>query len=702
MGRRFSFFIIGIVFFVTLIVVAIFKYETTSRLVDDKFNFVIDRGEAKLDAQIELIEGKFALIEEFSTILAQDIQALEKYNEKKIYSNFQKHLLSTLGIFQFRILDLSGKELIRYDISKDKTMKKASHLQDKSDRYYIKESKNIPLNKTYFSKVDLNMENGKIEVPHRQTIRTVNRIDFNGKSYYCVVNYDITTLFKQVFNKVLYELELVKNDEESNLKLDKRFITQKPINGVDYSLAIFVKEEQVELMDKEKKAAIIKTLQVSFSISLIISIILWYVLERNLARLNRKAIEIVRSNQYNKDGEFKEFELILNNIYKQSQLAEKNKSLTRTILDSQSNFTIFTDGKDIKDANIAMLEFFGFSSLQNFKNENDCICDFFIVREGYLQKEVDGKTWIEVMLEKPDEVYNAVINDLDMNEHIFQIKLNHLIQDDKFYVVTFTDISEIVALKTGLEKKVDTQVNQIREKDKQLLQQSKLAIMGEMLSMIAHQWRQPLNAISLTASNLLLKMNMGGKLEKKVFLEELGMIDQYSQHLSSTIDDFRGFFKDDKKKDHVSVEELIDGTLKIMQKSLTKTDISITTKYESHQKFYTYQNEVKQVLLNIIKNAIDALLINEVINPQIRIKTIFNKKTNEIFLVISDNAGGIKESVINKIFEPDVSTKHEIDGTGLGLYMSKIIIEQHCEGSLSAQNVDGGAEFLIKFKVNTS
>jgi len=232
----------------------------------------------------------------------------------------------------------------------------------------------------------------------------------------------------------------------------------------------------------------------------------------------------------------------------------------------------------------------------------------------------------------------------------------------------------------------------------QMLQQSRLAQMGEMISMIAHQWRQPLNAISLTTSNLQIKLMMDD-VNHEFFTQEIKLIDSYSQHLSKTIDDFRSFFKDNKNKETTTLDYIVNSTLEIVKVSVENKNIKIVTDLNCHVEFETYPNEVKQVVLNIIKNAEDVLLEKEVKNPTITIQTICSSNETSKQLIIKDNAGGIPEDIIDKIFDPYFSTKLEKDGTGLGLYMSKTIIEDHCAGKLRVANDEDGAVFRIEFDV---
>lgn len=247
-------------------------------------------------------------------------------------------------------------------------------------------------------------------------------------------------------------------------------------------------------------------------------------------------------------------------------------------------------------------------------------------------------------------------------------------------------------LNLTLEERVADEVEKNRQKDQQLIQQSRLASMGEMISMIAHQWRQPLSAISSTVQGLHLKLSLK-KFDEALFIEKLSDVNRYAQYLSQTIDDFRQFFKPSKAKDEVSLEEVIEKVLGIIRISLENKQITLIMNFQSHAHLMTYANELMQVLLNLIKNAEDSLIENQVIKPWIKIST--SKNDTNLILEVSDNGGGIPESVMARIFDPYFSTKTKKDGTGLGLYMSQKIVEEHCNGVLRASNSSQGAVFTI-------
>ncbi len=240
-------------------------------------------------------------------------------------------------------------------------------------------------------------------------------------------------------------------------------------------------------------------------------------------------------------------------------------------------------------------------------------------------------------------------------------------------------------------------VEKNREQSWQLIQQSRLASMGEMISMIAHQWRQPLNAISLTVSDLKLKLAMG-KFDERAFVEGLEKVVMYVHHLSNTVEDFRSFFKADKKRTATSFKEIVESVRGIIETSMKNRSIRIEYDLDPKERFTSYPNELKQVVLNLVKNAEDVLIERGVENP--RIEIVSGSRDGNHFLQVRDNGGGIAPEILERIYEPNFSTKNE-KGTGIGLYMCKIIIEDHCGGKLNVENSKEGAVFTIELKASS-
>lgn len=225
-----------------------------------------------------------------------------------------------------------------------------------------------------------------------------------------------------------------------------------------------------------------------------------------------------------------------------------------------------------------------------------------------------------------------------------------------------------------------------------MISQSKYATMGEIITMIMHQWRQPITTISMAANNLIVDIELE-MLEASVVKKSALTITEQTQYLSKTIDDFRSFFKNVKYVEETVMKNIFSETSKIMMTSLTNNEIELKLDFDENITIKTFSRELLQVLLNIFRNAKDALVENQISNRFIRIN--INETSENIEILISDNAGGIKEEVMTKIFNAYFTTKDEQTGTGLGLYMSKIIIEKNLKGILKAENIEDGVTFSI-------
>ena len=267
---------------------------------------------------------------------------------------------------------------------------------------------------------------------------------------------------------------------------------------------------------------------------------------------------------------------------------------------------------------------------------------------------------------------------------------------------SITQREKIVLLNKSLEEKIQKAIAKAKEKEKLIQEQSRLAQMGEMISMIAHQWRQPLSSISSAAIDLQFKLQLevfdleskDGRAEMLKYLDKKhSNIIEYVHFLSDTIDDFRNFFKPDKAKQVVSLTTPINKTLDIVESSMLSHRIQIIKDFQTDDELSIYHNEMTQVLLNILKNSQDVFIDKKIENRKITIST---KKENDKYIIsISDTGGGIPQEVLPNIFDPYFSTKNEKNGTGIGLYMSKIIIEKHHNGQLIAFNTKEGVEFKI-------
>ena len=253
---------------------------------------------------------------------------------------------------------------------------------------------------------------------------------------------------------------------------------------------------------------------------------------------------------------------------------------------------------------------------------------------------------------------------------------------------------------TQLQEQVKLQINEIRKKDSILLEQSKLAQMGEMLNMIAHQWRQPLNAMSASAINLSMK-NEFDILEKKDIVQTSEFIQTQTQDMSKTIDDFMLFNKPETNKEF-SLYEAISQVSKIISPQLKNRSITLEIDVDKDIRVFHNSKNIEHVLLNLLINSRDAFEDGLSLGSK-KINIYSNIDKDNISLIIKDNAGGIPEDIIKKIFNPYFTTKEQGKGTGIGLYMSKQMVESISGNTIGVEVIDGDTLFTIRFeKVNKS
>lgn len=236
-------------------------------------------------------------------------------------------------------------------------------------------------------------------------------------------------------------------------------------------------------------------------------------------------------------------------------------------------------------------------------------------------------------------------------------------------------------------------MEELRERDQLLIQQSRMAAMGEMLGNIAHQWRQPLNAVGIKVQELGLAYKYG-ELDKELLDANIAAAMGILQHLSQTITVFQNFTVPDKEKCLFMVEQVIADTLQIIGESLKRDGITLHVSSTGSPQINGYPNEYSQVLMNLILNAKDALQEHGTAHPCITVRSW--SENGRSVVTVSDNGGGIKESIIDKIFDPYFTTKNLGKGTGVGLFLSKAIIEKNMGGRITVRTIESGSEFRIE------
>lgn len=292
--------------------------------------------------------------------------------------------------------------------------------------------------------------------------------------------------------------------------------------------------------------------------------------------------------------------------------------------------------------------------------------------------------WVEGVAQKTrDPQGNPVISG-----RFTDITIRRLVEEE-----LKTKRNQLLEMNQSLEKLVKEEVAKNREKDVMLIKQSRQAAMGEMIGNIAHQWRQPLNVLGLITQNLYESYKYG-ELTPEYLENRVKKMNELIQYMSQTIEDFRNFFRPDKEKQEFALKEVIEKTISFVEASFKNNNIELIFQIEDDIKIYGFPNEYAQVLINILNNAKDALLERKVKAPRVKINLAHDGQVSVV--TVADNAGGIPEDIIDKVFEPYFTTKGPGKGTGIGLYMSKTIIEKNMNGRLSVRNTDQGAEFRIE------
>ena len=350
---------------------------------------------------------------------------------------------------------------------------------------------------------------------------------------------------------------------------------------------------------------------------------------------------------------FFSFLIFLYSKYLKELKIEENKK--QTILDSQSNIITITNGKMIVNANKKLYEFFtDVKNFQEFKDKHRCICTHFIDlhRKDYIiEKDYDGKTWAEFVLTNENDNFRvAMRNEHDELRH-FSIKASKSNLDDNI-IATFSDITQEI-----------NKMEEDKDKDRLLFQQSKISAIADTIKNIAHQWRQPLSVISTIASGMKIQKQMN-ILSDEEFNSSCNSIINNTQKLSDTIENFTNFFDKNNNISNFSFVEATKEILNFLDSIFEKNNIKYEFIYDKDTVLQCNKNDFSQAFLNILDNSVFALIKNKDEKDRL---ILIEFKDN--ILEIKDNANGIDELILPKILEPYFTTKHQAFGVGLGLYL---------------------------------
>jgi len=580
-----------------------------------------------------------------------------KYNydeEQNMHLNSWKERLSKLfavvmkqnpSYFQVRLIGIenNGKEMIRVEQKNGKlTIVDQNNLQSKAKSNYFKQTIKLKKQKIFISDINLNREYNVIETPYVPTLRVATPIYNNDKVYaIIVININVDKLFEfSKFRKNPNFDTYITNSDGQYLfhkNIDKTF-------GFEFGKEYLIQDNfNVKNVLDHKKShdkfydESINSAFAIYSIELLKNKFLY-------------VAHVTNSNYFEKESQQYIKILILYIIGISIIIAFLIAFLLRYLTSPISKLTgaakHITAGEDLD-----------FESL-NIKTGDE--------------------------IEELANSFKFMIKSLSNSKKELQELANNLeIEVNK-------KTKELQKLNDELEIKVKNAIDDIREKDNVLQQQSKLASMGEMIGAIAHQWRQPLNALSIQIQGLKYNFRNGDITEDFIF-DFIQKNKKTIKFMSKTIDDFRSFFRVDKTKYNFKVLETTKSVINMQEAQLLNHDIELILEGDEFE-YYGLQSEFQQVILNIINNAKDALLENKIQNPKINVN-IDNKQK---LITICDNAGGIDKDIIKRIFEPYFTTKEQGKGTGMGLYMSKMIIEDNMNSKLTIKNIGNGSCFMIE------
>jgi signal transduction histidine kinase/CheY-like chemotaxis protein len=372
------------------------------------------------------------------------------------------------------------------------------------------------------------------------------------------------------------------------------------------------------------------------------------------------------------------------NLFKKNEKEIKRENIIFNTLES---IVLITNGIELININDAFFKYYDFIDIQDFKSKHTCICDLFIKKNtDYLLSEINGIKWNKYIIQNPNILHKVCMIDRNGLERIFKVQSTSnffTLESDIEEVIVFTDVTDLMRTK------------------ELLVEQSKHAAMGEMISMIAHQWRQPLTTLSTILNKMSIFRSLD-KLDDNTFAESYKKSSELIQYMSKTIDDFRNFFRIDTSKNIILVNNLVKQSYSLIGSFFKENNIKAEILIDDSIKNLSLNintSELTQVFINLYKNALDQIISQKIDQGSIQTKIFLENEY--ITIQIEDNANGIPDDIINSIFEPYFSTKSK-NGTGLGLYMSKTIIEQHLNGFLRAFNRNKGACFEIKLPLGAS
>ncbi len=524
------------------------------------------------------------------------------------------------------------------------------------------EGKTVAVGRNYTAHKQLLKHYPKIKFVPVKNIQTALDMLANGKVYAAA---DILPVINYELNKYSFTNLKISGTSKFN------FNVQIMVNKQNQKL-VSILNKLIDNMDKTKKQEIVNKWIHSSSEKIDYTIAYWI----SIVALVLFVFILYRQKTLKEQNKKIEIEV--------KKATHKLEELNRTHEDTQHLAKIATIKKDIKTGQYwVSKEFF---NIYEF-NETDEITSEKLISAVIKEEQ---QNLIDFM--KKNEKYKGTPLNIDTLIIRINVKSNNIKYLELYLSYEFDIHHEPLSRKVTVQD-ITEKIEAKQEKEKQdaiLVQQSKLASMGEMIGAIAHQWRQPLNELSIRIQKLKYAYGKD-KIDEEFIHEFIQKNKNTIDFMSKTIDDFRNFFRIDKEKRNFNVKDAIEEVISIQNAQLKNHHIHIELNGESF-KYTGYKTEFQQVIINLISNSKDALVTNKIIEPKI----IINLKKD--IIEFKDNGGGIDEKILKRVFEPYFTTKEQGDGTGMGLYMSKMIIEDNMNGTIKMQNTKDGVVISIHLK----
>ncbi len=529
--------------------------------------------------------------------------------------------------FNIRLIDAKGEELVVSvkDAKGKVSIQKETLLQNKANRDYFKKAIQLAENDIYISKIELNREYGKLSIPYIPTIRVALPVYFNNKIFAIII------INANIYKLFLPIKNLIADDKQIYIANQEGYYLYHPNKEKTFGFELNTHDKFTNDFELNKKSYFNKSIAFAYS-------------KMPLTKDRSIFIAITTTDKFlhqQSNGYFKT--LIVYIFIITVFIALVSLIVIKILISPIIHLT--NKAKEISSA------------------DDDATVEF--VTSDSSDEIGDLSRSLKTMIKKLEDSKKEV--QLQVNERTKELQL----------------------LNENLENIVEEKTSENIQQLEILQQQNKMASMGEMIGAIAHQWRQPLNEISISIQNLKYDYE-DGLIDDKFLDKFIAQNKKVVHFMSTTIDDFRNFYRIDKTKEIFDAKKAIKNTLSLQMAQLINHNISVFISEESFE-IDGYKNEFQQVLLNLINNSKDALIDNNIPNAKIFIDMQDN------IISVRDNAGGIDKEIMDRIFEPYFTTKEQGKGTGMGLYMSKIIIEENMDAKLSVHNTEDGVEFRMDF-----